>query len=323
MFAEPAVGNSRKDTGYVSLDLCLMRVEATRGFDLYVLQGKSYLLYSAKGELFTETVRQRLADLGVRYLYVRESEREALQEYLGQNLGAIIQDPELGPEEKAQAVYKACLHQLERLWEAPTAEAIEEAKRVIRATVDHILSCGAEENRRTVHSLAHDPCVYPHSVNVGMMGTVLAREVFGDADRDFHALGYAMFLHDIGKTRVDPRILNKPGPLNDAEWQIMRQHPEICHRILEEEGHLTPEAAITTLQHHERCDGRGYPNGLGSGEIDPLAKICNLVDSYDALLAKRPYKPALSPYEALRIMREEMCAQFDVDLFAIFVQLLR
>ena len=148
------------------------------------------------------------------------------------------------------------------------------------------------------------------------------KELFGGSDRDLYDMGYALFLHDIGKSRIDPSILNKPGRLSDPEWEIMKTHPEKGHQILSEEGCVTPEAEAIVLQHHERPDGKGYPQGLRSEQIDPLARLCNIVDSYDALMTKRPYKESMTSFQALEIMKGEMRGQFDLDLFERFVRLL-
>ena len=170
--------------------------------------------------------------------------------------------------------------------------------------------------------ITHEVSIYKHSVNVGLLGTNLAREIYRDSDKDLHEIGYAMFLHDIGKTEIEHRVLNKPGRLTKSEWEVMKRHPEHGYDLLLREGKLTDESAVTTLQHHERCGGGGYPEGLKGDEIDELGKICNLVDSYDALLADRVYKPALSPYEALKIMKEEMQDQFDREMFKEFLYML-
>lgn len=101
----------------------------------------------------------------------------------------------------------------------------------------------------------------------------------------------------------------------------MTTHTEKSCRLLSQGKLLTRQAEIVTLQHHERSDGTGYPHGLKSKEIDPLAKICNIVDTYDALMAKRAYKEAMSPLQARKIMKDEMNEPFDRELFEKFVRL--
>lgn len=100
-------------------------------------------------------------------------------------------------------------------------------------------------------------------------------------------------LHDIGKIGVSDTILHKPGPLTDEEWVDMRRHPQIGHDMIREIGFLSG-AAVIVLAHHERIDGRGYPNGLAADEIPIGARIFALADTFDAMTSDRPYRAALT-----------------------------
>jgi len=100
-------------------------------------------------------------------------------------------------------------------------------------------------------------------------------------------------LHDIGKIGVSDTILHKPGPLTDEEWVDMRRHPQIGHDMIKEIGFLSGAATIV-LAHHERYDGKGYPNGLAAEEIPLGARIFVLADTFDAMTSDRPYRKALS-----------------------------
>jgi HD-GYP domain-containing protein (c-di-GMP phosphodiesterase class II) len=307
---------------YFPVDIELLRPEVKSPFRLYLLAGTNYVPYSQEGEVFSEATRRKLEEQEVRSLHIREEDKSALRRYIYQNLQALLDDPSLSEQEKSRVVYDTCIFQIERLWVAPAARNIEESKGIFRQAVDHIISSNRDAVRDMIMMLSHETSIYTHCVNVGLLGTSLVREIYREGDRDLHEIGYAMFLHDIGKTEISHEVLNKPGPLTDEEWQIMRMHPERGHQILQREGHLTEQAAATTLQHHERCNGKGYPRSCKSHEIDPLGKICNLVDSYDALLAERVYKPALTPYQALKIMKEEMREQFDQQMFKEFLYIL-
>lgn len=118
------------------------------------------------------------------------------------------------------------------------------------------------------------------------------------------ALHRGGYLHDIGKISIPDAILFKAGPLNEEEWAVMRTHTvrgeEICRRIRT----LTPVLPIIR-NHHERWDGTGYPDGLGGEDIPLLARILQVADVFDALTSARPYKPALSPAEALNVLEAE------------------
>jgi HD-GYP domain-containing protein (c-di-GMP phosphodiesterase class II) len=275
-----------------------------------------------RGQIFLEATRKELIGEGIQTLHIRREDKHKLRDYMDLNLQAMLSDPSVDHGEKSRMVYDTCTYQLERLWEAPEAKQIEQCKGIFRQSVDHVISSDRDAILDMTMMLSHEASIFTHSVNVGLLGTNLVRNIYGDSHKDLHEIGYAMFLHDIGKTRIDHSVLNKPGPLTDEEWEIMKTHPQVGYDILSEQGHLTEEAAITTLQHHERCNGKGYPKGLNSSEIDELGKICNLVDSYDALLANRVYKPPLTPYQALKIMKEEMQDQFDQQMFKEFLYML-
>lgn len=169
---------------------------------------------------------------------------------------------------------------------------------------------------------AHDFYTYTHSVNVGVLAVMLSRALFRNLGaHNMHELGAGFFLHDLGKIRVDPAIINKPGILTEEEMKKMRIHPYQSCKILAEAGQLSEECRIIAFQHHEREDGKGYPRRLQGEEIHVYGRIGCIADVYDALTAERSYKPRLSPFEALRLMKEEMINHFRRDLFEKFVLL--
>jgi HD-GYP domain-containing protein (c-di-GMP phosphodiesterase class II) len=136
-----------------------------------------------------------------------------------------------------------------------------------------------------------------------------------------HELGAGFFLHDLGKVRVDPAIINKRGSLNEEEMKKVRIHPYQSYLMLKEANQLSNECSIIALQHHEREDGKGYPKGLKHDEIHTYGRICCIADVFDALTAERSYKAKLTAFEALKIMKEEMLDHFHKEIFEEFVLL--
>lgn len=126
-------------------------------------------------------------------------------------------------------------------------------------------------------------------------------------------------LHDIGKSKVPTSILNKPQKLTTDEWHIIRQHPQIGSDILNKLGLST--VANTIISHHEHFDGRGYPFGLKGNEIPLPARIINIADAFDAMIAKRPYRDRMSIQQALQELIDCSGTQFDPKLVKIFVSL--
>lgn len=127
-------------------------------------------------------------------------------------------------------------------------------------------------------------------------------------------------LHDIGKMAVPDHILRKPGPLDDDEWAIIRDHPVYAHQMLAPINYLSPALAIP-CSHHERMDGSGYPEGLKGEDIPLPARIFAVVDVWDAVTSDRTYRDAWSNERALDYLREHSGTLFDSSVVDAFLQL--
>lgn len=135
-------------------------------------------------------------------------------------------------------------------------------------------------------------------------------------------LRYAALLHDVGKVGFTDRILTKPGRLSEAEWAEIHKHPTWGQELIASISYLGRAAEIVG-QHHERFDGRGYPQGLAGEEILLEARILAVVDAYSAMRSARPYRQALSEEEAVQELGENAGTQFDPQVVEVFFQLKR
>jgi putative two-component system response regulator len=148
------------------------------------------------------------------------------------------------------------------------------------------------------------PALRAHEDIVGSLSAVLGTLVGLDGGQT-SLLRYAACLHDIGKIAMPDAIINKPAPLDAAEWAIVRQHTTLGHSVLEGSADAAVRLAATVaLWHHESWDGSGYPHGLAGAAIPREARIVGVCDVYHALREVRPYKQALEHDQALRIILE-------------------
>ncbi len=165
---------------------------------------------------------------------------------------------------------------------------------------------------------AKDPITRGHSDRVVAYTEGLARRV-GVSSADRSSLRLAARLHDIGKIGIPSEILSKPGKLTKDERAVIEEHPEIGHKILEPFAHL-PKVRQWVVQHHERWDGRGYPNGLVGDEVALPGRILILAEVYDALATKRSYKDAWPDEKIAALFEEEAGHHFDPDLARIVAE---
>lgn len=161
-----------------------------------------------------------------------------------------------------------------------------------------------------------------HSRRVGRAAEAVATRM-GLDPRFVAVIRDAAPLHDVGKLEIPMSVLDKPGPLTTRERVVMQRHAESGQAICEAAGDdaVLRMAARIARSHHERWDGRGYPDGLSFDRIPLAARIVAVVDVYDALVAERPYKGAWAPERALRFLRDNAGTQFDPDVVEAFVSL--
>ena len=157
-----------------------------------------------------------------------------------------------------------------------------------------------------------------HTQRVVLWTVQLASALHVD-EKDLNDLRRGAFLHDIGKLVIPENILNKPGPLDDLEWEITKRHPRQAYELLSPSKHLTAALDIPCY-HHERWDGSGYPDGLRGEKIPLSARIFAVVDVYDALISARPYRPAWTKEAARNYIQEQSGNLFDPIVVRVFLQ---
>lgn len=165
----------------------------------------------------------------------------------------------------------------------------------------------------------HDEYSYQHALSASIWAVALGRQL-GLSRLDLRSLAIGGMLMDVGKLRVDPELLKSDRTLNDQDMADLRGHVQSGVDLLRERDMTNQDVLDMVACHHERYDGSGYPEGLSSDEIPPMARIAAIVDTYDALTSNRSYAPAMSPSDAIRIIYNARDEEFQAELVEAFIQ---
>lgn len=254
---------------------------------------------------------------------VEETEPQALEAEQKAQMRAAVSHEQASMAEEAQRAARICAKAKEAVvsmfQEARMGKAIDADQAL--PLVEEI-SASVSRNPGALISLARlktaDDYTYMHSVAVCALMIALARQLKLDAQQVREA-GMAGLLHDLGKAVIPTEILNKPGRLTEAEFEIIKTHPVEGHKLLLAGRGAGEMALDVCLHHHEKIDGSGYPKGLKGEQISLFARMGAVCDVYDAITSNRPYKNGWDPAESLKRMAEWQ-GHFDPLVFQAFVK---
>ncbi|PAB59985.1 HD-GYP domain-containing protein [Anaeromicrobium sediminis] len=195
---------------------------------------------------------------------------------------------------------------------------INEARLMVENIIENIL-----ENKNLMVNMidlkTFDDYTFYHSVNVAVLSIVIGVALNLNKN-ELYKLGLGALMHDIGKVFIEKEILNKKEKLTDDEYVAIKEHSELGYKYLKENFDIPITSYVGTLQHHERFDGSGYPNGKSGKDISLFGRIISITDVYDALTSDRPYRKGLLPSEAMEYIMASGGSLFDPDLVKIFVK---
>jgi HD-GYP domain-containing protein (c-di-GMP phosphodiesterase class II) len=262
--------------------------------------------------------KERLMDLlrSWETIYIHKNQARNYREYVKSNLEFILKHEEIDVGKKTQTLINLSTEIIKDSFTAnfslqtESVRAVQNIEKLVSQSIDFISSITSLKGMADL--IGHDYDTHTHSIKVGWLMAIFInsnQDLFEmetkDKLRDFMIQSsVAGFLHDIGKIKIPKNIINKKGKLDNVEYVVVQCHTAYSTSLLFEAG-LPRFSMQTILYHHENEDGSGYPCGLSDDEIPLVAKICHLVDVFDALTSKRAYKDAKTPFEALKIMTGE------------------
>ncbi len=181
----------------------------------------------------------------------------------------------------------------------------------------------SQSNTYSVFDMLHnmrdfDDLTFTHSMNVAMICNVFAQWLGMSPDEVKLATACGT-LHDIGKLRIDDEIIKKPGKLTDEEFKTIQSHPIFGYRLLQNQK-ISEHIKLSALEHHEKCDGSGYPMHLPGDKIDRFAKLVAIADVYDAMTSNRVYRKGMCPFKVIEIFEQEGLQKYDVVFIMTFLE---
>ena len=197
---------------------------------------------------------------------------------------------------------------------------IDKIMKCIDQIIDEILS-----TREIIFNIndirTKDEYTYAHSVNVCVLAVTVGAHLDINMAR-LKELAVGSILHDLGKIFIPNEIINKPGRLTDAEFDLMKKHPKLGYDILNQKPQITPISKNIVLMHHEKMNGTGYPLGVEYAQIHKLTRLVTVCDMYDAMTSDRSYRKAMKAYEVIEYLTHLSVSELDremVDAFKRFI----
>ena len=275
-------------------------------FDLFLSVKGEEILYAAPGYCWTRDETTRLLAQGWNDFLVNPAQAPLVKMYL--QLARLPQiEKEQAPARRINSLQDLAANFTQCLYSGEVSgAAVHYGEKIAQGIVDCLL-----ENSASVKEISglmdHDQYTFYHSARVAVFATAMSISMGVTDEKHLQRIAMGGLFHDVGKKDVPLEVINKPGALDQSEWQQMRAHPSRGHEVLKAAG-LSLETMEIVLHHHERINGSGYPHGLQQSGIMTEVQIAAVADIYDALTSSRSYQKRKSRYEALDFMKHKLLA---------------
>lgn len=277
-----------------------------------------YKVLIAKDSSFVQETQDKIDALQLKDLYVLTQDHPLYEKDTQEYIGKILDDKSVSSKVKSEIIHDMASDTINELFSGEVSKSkIDRAADLVNSTIQLILNDDSAA-KAMLGVTSYDYYTYTHCVNVSIYALGFGAYLKLDKQK-LNILGRAGILHDLGKKNIPNDIVNKNGRLTDEEFTTMKNHPSYAIDILKELGETDSLILDAIEQHHEKLDGSGYPKGLKSDEIHILSQIIAIADIFDALTTKRSYKNALTTYEALSIMKNEMSDELNKNLLSEFM----
>ncbi|OGU12746.1 MAG: hypothetical protein A2075_05155 [Geobacteraceae bacterium GWC2_58_44] len=294
--------------------------ETLPGVSLFIRHGENHVLYKNAALPFTHSDKERLLGNNVKFLFVTADEISAYNQYVESNLATLMNDESLEPLEKQNVLYQASVNYVHEIFDCPAVAIRQNAERC-RKLIQNILNdvMSSDGVMTALSSLVdHNSYTYVHSVQVATYSISLHLKMFELERDELIDVGIGSLFHDYGKVYIPKVLLDKPGKLTATEFMELKNHPVYGYSTLKDLEIFSPVSLGIVKHHHEKENGKGYPDGLTSYDIARSSKVTAIADVFSALTTNRSYRTALSKEAAMDIMYGEMEGSFDMQYLDTF-----
>ena len=311
------------DTSYRKINLEFLNKNGDDAFDIFY-KTRSYgtIKYvrfaTSKPEHYEKVVRLLESGDPLEDFYIQEDDLFKYYRHATTTLRKIVANPKISFEQKARKVYDVSKNIMKEFFENNASEKILRTSDEVMEIMEECFQ-DYDIGFYGISKITNkDYYTYTHSVNVGLYCMTYGVKINMKHD-EIRTLGLGGMLHDVGKSKISAGILNKKGLLTPQEYQIVKNHAPLGGQILDEMNCYAHSVVNMATQHHEKYKGGGYPNGIVGKEISYFARICKVMDVYDALTTRRSYKKAMNPFDTLTLMKKQMFDEFDIKILDGFI----
>jgi HD-GYP domain-containing protein (c-di-GMP phosphodiesterase class II) len=261
----------------------------------------------------SEQLRQ-IIKAGVSKLYIESNSYTDYQTHLRSNWKSILDQDRFNESNRTAVMSEVVRAVLSEQFASTDTQTVVETCHELGVSIVNVIAERPVLVSELSDVMYHDYATFTHSSNVASYIAVLAKAL-GYCGDELQQIVVAALLHDIGKLEIPDSILAKPGRLDEFEFRQVQLHPGLgFRRLVNEQRQLTYNQLMIVYQHHEKLNGKGYPVGLPAEEIHPWAKMCSVVDIFEALTSQRPYRKPMTHATALAMLDSLAGTELDAEM---------
>lgn len=300
---------------YLPVPLALLCLTKELPVDVYwcLSPGSEPLLLRGKNIEVDDDEFPRLLESGVETVYIPRDQGEVFQKHLQENVRGILNNQDVPIAQRMTFLNSTGRTMLQEVFRSDNLDKTLDSVSTLSEHMTSLIAQNEVVASELFDVLQHDYHTYTHTYNVASYAMLLAQEMGFRDEEELQRISMGGLLHDLGKLRIPNAILTKKERLTEVEWQTIQRHPTDGFIALAERPDITFDQLMMVYQHHEKLDGSGYPVGIDGDEIHVLARICTVVDIFEALTSNRPYRNPNTTKEALGILDQMAPTKLDGD----------